>query len=375
MISYFSVFALRSRAAETPLSATNLISEDAPLWTESMLWDKQCSLYSGFGYKDNVLLSAFNPRGSTFFVNGVDLTVLRLPLDGWQIEGLLVGDDIRYWRNVGTDSEDSIISSLRIERELPHGWRAGLELRGLDEKQVLDISTQEGAPATALVEGYGITAKPSMRKDFETGFWAQAEVPVTRWSLAAPLDDYWDIGPVVTVGYNLGQYSDLTASYGASYQPHAQWVVLDRFGRPLPQHLEIFQDRTELAWRQYWDRRQHFRTLTRLIFAYDEDNGGGYFNYDQYQIVEDLLWQTADWQVKASAQQTYELYPVQGVGILNGQLLNRNLLDLSLEVERRLFKRLKAFGKVEYERGHSNYANDAGDYAARIFSGGLRWEF
>jgi hypothetical protein len=364
-----------SPVPETALSDTNLIPKDVPLWTESMLWDKQVALSSGLGYKDNVLLSPFKPRGSAFFVNGVDLTFLRLPLDGWQIEGLLVGDDIRYWRNVGTDSEDSFISSLRVQRELPDGWRLGLEGRGLDEKQVLDISTREGAPATALVEGYGITGKPFARKDFDVGLWLQAEFPITRWSLAAPLDAYWDFGPVATVGFNFGKHSDVTASYGASYQPHAQWLALDRFGRPLPQHLEIFQDRTEFAWHQYWDRRQHFHSSTRFVFAYDEDNGGGYFNYYQYQIVEDVLWQTADWQVKGSVQQVYELYPVQGVGILNGQLLNRNLLDLSLEVERRVFKGFKAFGKVDYDRGHSNYAGNAGDYIARTFSFGLRWEF
>jgi hypothetical protein len=374
-MSYLFVFAHGSRGGQSPPSATNLISGDEPLWTQSMLWDQQIALFSGLGYKDNVLLGAFNPRASAFFINGLDLMVLRLPLDGWQVVGLVVGDDIRYWRNVGTNSEDSFISSLRIQRELAEGWKAALEWRGLYEKQVLEITTREGVPATALVEGYGITAQPSVRKDFQDGWWLQAEMPITRWSLAAPLDDYWEFGPVATVGYNFGRQSDITASFGASYQPHAEWVALDPYGRPLPEHLEIFQDRTELAWHQYWDSDRQWRSSTRLIFAYDEDNGGGYFNYYQYQIVQDLLWQTADWQVKGSAQQVYELYPVQGVGILNGQLLNRNLTDLSLEVERRLFKHWKGFGKVGYQRGHSNYTGQAGDYTARTYSCGLRWEF
>jgi hypothetical protein len=193
--------------------------------------------------------------------------------------------------------------------------------------------------------------------------------------LAAPLDDYWEFGPVLTVGCDVGNYSEFTASYGASYQPHSTWVALNPFGGRLPQRLEIFQDRTEFAWRQYWDSHRHLHSASRLIFAYDEDNGGGYFNYYQYQIVEDLFWQTAGWQVKGSAQQVYEIYPVQPIGILNGQTLDRNLLDLSLEVERRLFKRLKGFAKVEYHRGHSNYVAGGDDYFARTYSGGLRLEF
>ncbi len=372
---YLSAFALRSRGGEGPPPETNLISGNEALWTQSMLWDEQIALYSGVGYKDNVLLSPFNPRGSAFVIDGVDLAVMRLPLDGWEVVGAVVGDDIRYWRNVGTNSEDSLISSLRVRREWADGWRVGLEGRGLDEKQVLDISTRAAVPATALVEGYGITATPSVRKDFKDGLWVQVESPVTRWSLAAPLDDYWELGPLVTVGCNLGQYSDLAASYGASYQPHDNWVALDPYGRPLPQLLEIFQDRTELAWHQYWDPQRRLRSSTRLIFADDQDNGGGYFNYYEYQIVQDVLWQTANWQVKGSVQQVYELYPVEGVHVLDGQHLNRNLTDISFEVQRRLFKHFKGFGKFEYQRGHSNYAGGAGDYTTRAYSCGLRWEF
>ncbi|HEV7925295.1 MAG TPA: hypothetical protein VGR14_08070 [Verrucomicrobiae bacterium] len=374
-MAFLSVFTLRSRGGDTSPAATNIISGNESLWTQSMLWDQQATLSSGLGYKDNIFLSAFNPRNSAFVVNGLDWMVLRLPLDGWKVVGLIDGDDTRFWRNVGTNSEDLFISSLRIQRELPDGWQAGLECRGLYEKQVLDISTSSGAPATALVEGYGITAQPSVRKDFKNGLWLQVEMPLTRWLLQSPLDDYSEFGPVVTVGDDFGRSSTVTVSYGASYQDHSGWVALDRFGRPLPQHLEIFQDRTELAWNQYWDSHRHLRSSTRFIFAYDQDNGGGYFNFDQYQIVEDLRWQTPDWQVKGTVQQIYELYPVQGVGILNGQLLNRNFLDLSLEVERRLYKHLKGFGKVQYQRGHSNYADDSGDYTARTYSGGLRWEF
>jgi hypothetical protein len=340
-----------------------------------MLWDKRVTLSSGIGYRNNVFLSPYDARGSAFFVNGLDLTVLRTPLDGWQITGLITGDEFQYWRNLGTNSEYSFLASLRIERELPHGWHAALEWQGIDEKQVLDVTTSQAAPATALVQGYGISGDPSVRKDFKNGLWLQAEMPIRRWSLQTPLDDYWEFGPIVTLGDHFTRYSDLTFSYGASYQPHAAWVALDPYGRRLPRHLQIFQDRAELAWHQYWDSRKRLRSATRVVFAYDEDNGSGYFDFYQYQIVEDLLWQAKNWQIKGSAQQVYELYPVEGVGILNGQHLDRNFLNLSLDVERRVFKGLRGFAAMEYQRGRSNYAADAGDYTARTFSCGLRWEF
>ena len=354
---------------------TNLISGTEALWTESMLWDEQAALSAGAGYKDNVLLSPFHPRSSPFFASSLDLVVLRLPLDGWEIEGSVVGEDVRYWHNVGTNSEDSFLSNLRVRRELPAGFRAGLEWRGLFEKQVLDISTLVSAPVTALVEGYGFTLQPSLRKELPLGLWVQIEAPVTHWYLQAPLDAYWEYGTVETVGADLGKRADVTLSYGASRQSHSEWVALDPYGRPLPQHLEVSQQRVEAAWHQYWDSTRQWRSSTRLVFAYNEDNGGGYFDYYQYQAIEDLRWQTAAWQIKGSAQLVDEIYPIQGVGILNGEILTRSLAELSIEVERRLCKGIKGYGKMGYQQAQSNYALGAGDYIARTYTFGLRWEF
>jgi len=375
--SLLSLFLSHGRAVETGLSETNLIPENTRLWTESMLWNEQITLSSGLGYNNNVLLSAFNPQGSPFFINGLDLMVVRLPLDGWKVVGSITGDDIRYWHNVGADREDTFIASLRVERELPDGWQAGLEARGLYEDEVLDISTGQGTPATALVEGYGITGTPSLRKDLMAGLWLKLEVPVTRWYFKAPLDDYWEFGPVVTAGYDFGKRADVAVSYGATYQPHDQWGTLDVYGRQLPQLLllEIFQHQVEIAWHQYWDAQRRWRSSTRLIFDYREDNGGGYFNNYQYQAVQDLRWQTSNWEIKGSAQLVYEDYPIQTIAYHNSETLHRNLLDLSLEAEHRLFKSLKGFGKVEYQRAISNEVLNAGDYKATTVSGGIRWEF
>jgi hypothetical protein len=164
-------------------------------------------------------------------------------------------------------------------------------------------------------------------------------------------------------------------SYGASYQNHDEWTALDGYGRPLPQLLEIFQDRAELAWHQYWDSNRHWRSSTRLVFSYQEDNGGGYFNYYQYQAIEDLRWQTDDWNLQGSAQIACQDYPVQTIEPHNPQTLYRNLLNLSLEAERRLFKGWKGFAKLEYQRAVSNQGGGAGDFNATTVSGGLRYEF
>jgi hypothetical protein len=367
----------RLQGADLSLSETDLIPKDLQLWDESMLWSDQISVFSGLGYKDNVLLSPFNPHGSAFVVNGLDAVIIRLPLDGWKVEGTISGEDRQYWRDVGTSSEDLFIAGLRLQREWVEGWQAGLELRGLYENRVLDISPQPRVPATVLVRGESFTVQPSLRKDLVSGWWLQLEMPVSRYWLASPLDDYWEFGPVVTAGYDIGKRSEITLNDGVTYQNHNAWVAYaDPNGNlPLPQKLEIFQNQTELAWRQYWDAHLRWQTFTHLVFDSLEDNGGGYFNEYQYQVLQDLRWQTADWLIKGSVALSYEDYPVQGVGKLNGQTLYRDLWDLSGEVERRLYKRLKVYAKLEYQRAISNEVLDAQDYHATTVSGGLRWEF
>jgi hypothetical protein len=347
-----------------------------------MLWDEQVSLYSGLGYNNNVLLSEFNPQGSGFFINGLEVGVTRLPLDGWKIVGAIVGDDIRYWHEVGTTNgggtsrEDSFIGSLYAERELPDGWQVGLEARGLYEDEVLDITTSLAAPATALVEGYGITGQPSLRKDLPAGLWLKLEMPVTRWLFRAPLDNYWEFGPVITAGCDLSERSDVSLSYAASYQYHDEWTILNQFGQlGSPQLLELFEDRLELAWHQFWDSKQRWRSSTRLVFAYEKDNGSGYFNEYEYQIAEDLRWQTHDWQIQGSAQIGYEEYPIQPVEPHDSLTLYRDLWTLSLEVQRRLYKGLKSYVKVENERAISNAISHPDEYNATMVSGGLRYEF
>jgi hypothetical protein len=367
-------------APDASESETNLIPKDVQLWTESMLWDEQVNVSSGVGYKDNVLLSAFNPRGSAFAVNGLDLMVLRLPMDGWKVVGAIVGDDTRYWHDVGVDREDSWISSLRVERELPAGWLAGLEARGLYEHEVLNVTTPEGSPTNDLVDGYGITVQPSIRKDLFTDGWLKIEFPATRWLFQAPLDNYWELGPVATAGYNFGKRAYVTASYGANWQKHDQWLNSDEFGlRAVPPLLEIFQQQAELAWHQYWDARRRWHSSTRAIFTDKQDNGSGYFNYHQFQAIEELSWQNEDWMIKVGAQIAYSDYPVQTTYEL-GPLLYQNLWDLSLEMERRIGKSLKGFAKLEYQRELSNESDSnkqygVDDFQATTVSGGLRLEF
>jgi hypothetical protein len=356
-------------------AAPNLISKDTRLWTESMLWSEAAEITSGIGYRDNILLSPFHPQGSGFFVNGLDFMTTRLPLDGWQIVGSVVGSDTHFWNDAGARREDLLHASGRVERELPGGWQAGLELRGQYEDQVLDISTSQGTPATALVEGEGFTVQPTLKKILPAGVSLKVELPIASWNFESPLDNYSELGPVLTAAWSVKTSTEISMSYSYTDQPHDAWLALDAYGGPLPQRLEIQIQKIELAWDQSWDASQHWHTSTRLIYPEKQDNGGGFFNYDEYEVVEDFRWRTDNWQIQVSGLLAYEDYPVQTSVQHGSQTLYRNTLDLSLEAERRIYKNLKTYAQLDYQRALSNEILGAGNYHSATVSGGLRYEF
>jgi len=364
------------RAEDVTALEKEFLSNDASLWTESMLWDREVDVRTGVGYKDNVLLSPFTPHGSGFFSSGLDLSLIRLPLDSWQVVLMLSGDDRRYWNDAGASGEDTALVSLSVERRFANHWRLGMKTLYVYENEVLDISTLQGGPRTALVEGHGLTAQPSLRYETSGSWFFQLETPVTRWYFRSPLDDDWEYGPVVSAGFDYGRDSRISLLGGVNYQSHDQNTALDTSGNPVAGKLEMLQQcKVELAWRHHWDKPKHWRSVTRLTFEDVTDNDSGYFNYRKYCAAEELRWRSGGWEIKGTGSAAYYDYPVQTVslGTAGSPDLQRTLVDVSIQIERRLIKELKSYLRFEYERALSN--QDSSRYAAKTVAGGLEWSF
>src|SRR3569832_2184566 len=89
----------RAHATDAITIDLALIPDDSSLWKESLLWYKDIVVRAGVGYKDNVLLSPHTRQGSGFVTSGLDFSLIRLPLDGWEVNIAAICDDVRYFRN------------------------------------------------------------------------------------------------------------------------------------------------------------------------------------------------------------------------------------------------------------------------------------
>lgn len=359
-------------------SSTNdleLIPENESIWKESLLWNKDIVLRAGFGYKDNVLLAPNSREGSAFFASGIDLTIYRLPLDGWEASLSIVGDDVRYFRSPGgLHGEDLLTTSALGQKYFGGVWRSGLELRYNYVDQVLEEFLTAGGAQAVEAKGNTLGIRPFLRRDLSTNWWVQVEAPLGREWWQAPLDSNWKFGGQAVLGFSYGAHSGVTLTGGGFDIPHDQWLARDALGNEIVgRRLTLLREVAELKWDHQWDASNHWSSATRLGFNHTHDNGGGYFDNNRYYISEELRFRTKDWEIKALAGLSYFHFPIQTIGTPPAPLFHLTSVDVSFRLERRIYKALRCFAAFEFEAAASNDPSSV--YKDHIESGGLSWEF
>ena len=366
-------------AGTTPDALTNgleLIPDKPKLWSESFLWDKDITLRAGIGYKDNVLSSPSAPQGSGFFTSGLDLAIFRLPLNGVGFDLTVAGDDVRYWRDVaGVQGEDSLLASAQFEKYLQEQWRLGLEVKDVYMDQVALSLIQTGGVSAVVAKGDTIGVRPFVRRDFGTNWWIQVGLPVEREWWQAPLDDAWKYAAQIVLGCTYGHGSQVALTCSGAYIPNDTWLATDATGTEMPgKTLALWQQTAELKWEHHWDAAQRWRSITKLGFQYEQDNGGGFYDYYLYSLSEELRFTTRNWEIRGSAGVSYYDFPVQPAEPSSfSPTLYITTFNLMVRAERRIYKSLKLFGAYTYERALSDQAES--QYAVSTASTGMSWEF
>ncbi len=357
-----------------------LIPEDIQLLPGSLLWDKLISVHAGYGYKDNVLLSPFIAEGSPFFVSGLEVTLMRLPVGGWQFAFDLEAEDIRYLQRVDVNKEQTLMALSQFKKFFGDGWQSGANLIYFYQDQVQDVSLVEANLSTARVQGHNVTMRPFVRWDFATNWWAQLEASGTRQLLRAPLDNFWEAGPRLTLARDYGHASEVRLSYWLFEELFDTQNATDASGNDLPgTSLTQLTHNIELRLDHYWDARRHWCTTALLGLAHNADNGAGYFNYWRYQTGGQLAYRDDHWEIKGQIDLSYYDFPVRTASTVEqisppgASKLHDATFELDVRAVRKLTKLLKIYAEFKRDRWLSNEAADA--YLANTVSGGLELEF
>jgi hypothetical protein len=351
--------------------------EDQDLLKDEMpaLWVKTFEARGWVGYKDNVLLGNQNLVASPFLAAGGDMTLLRLPLDGWESTIFTSADYIRYLSAPSiADQEANAIVEGQIKRELPDDWKVGIAGEFVYFKQVFDNSIISAQLVALPVDGYGLTLRPLATKSFGNGYHLDLDLPATRQMFDEFIDNYWEVGPRVAFGREFGRKSDLSVAYQFNDRIQDLREARNADGTLIiGRGLQFYQHELTASWRQFWGAESHWRTMTRLSLQRNEDNGGGYYNFWRPQIVAQLRYQTKKWDFRAETRLSYYAYDRQQIGDPTSPVRQKTYFRVNLRAERAISKSLRFFIQYEHEQAISNL--DLDQYDVNTYSAGLDWEF
>lgn len=326
------------------------------------------------GYKDNVLLANRNTVESPFAAAGLDLTMYRLPLNGWEMLFLATGEYIRYVDAPQVQEEALAIAQGQVKKEVGSGWKPGISADYLYFNQVFDASTFEDELLAIQVEAHEFTLRPSLAKQLAANLDFELELVASRQIFQEFIDNYWEIGPKLTLDYEFKKGSDLSLSYQFTDRIHDDRETRDSEGLLQPgTDLRFYQHDLSSSWRRTWDQSGHWRTTARLGLRRNEDSGGGFYNYWRPQASVQLRYRAETWEARLEGRFTHYWYDRERIGLRGSPLRRKTYVTMGFRGEKNLMDSMKVFAQYEYERAISNLTIDA--YDVNTVSAGVEWVF
>ncbi|MHC1768611.1 MAG: hypothetical protein AB9869_30750 [Verrucomicrobiia bacterium] len=337
------------------------------------LWVPGVEVRLWSGYNDNLMLAPGKPEKSVLGAAGLDLSLFRLPVGGWEWFFLSSADYIRYPNAREAKEEASAIVQAQGEKRFAETWKAGASAEYLYFNQVFDASILEDEPITLKVEAHALTFRPLLSKELPKSFRLELELPATRQLFSETLDDYWEFGPRLELGREFGRSADLAMSYQFTGRFHDTRNPRDVAGNLQSGRLEFYEHEAAISWRQFWDAERRWRTVTKLNVEWNDDNGGGYYAYVRPQFSQQIRYRTKTWEAELDARVSHYAYDHQHTDGADSPRRERTYVSLNLRAEKVLWKGWRLFAEYEFERAISNL--EADDYSVNTIGAGVSWEF
>ena len=152
---------------------------------------------------------------------------------------------------------------------------------------------------------------------------------------------------------------------------HRERYTFDGFplvGEPLRYNSSILNGQVI----HYWDTARHWRTLSKVAYERNRDNGSGYFAYHRVSASQQVRYRQSGWEARLQMRVSQLEYDLQRAddGVAKR---DRTSLRLNARVERQLFKGVNVHAEYEWERLFSNREIDT--YTVNTVSAGLGWDY
>lgn len=293
------------------LSASAQESTNAP---PLAVWDVSTTASTGGGYRGNVLLSSFQPEGSSFIEMTADFSAIRLSETGSTLTLFVLGELRRYLESEEAPNEGFLYALARVEK--PDGMQntIGGEFAYLYQNQVLDASETEQVFRRLGVTGHSLSLKPGWEHELSEEWTFSLVGAAVRQIYEAELDDYWEGLARIELAHAYGFRSSVALAYELRHRFYDTRVQYDLTATPISGSDLVYRYH-EIAgeWRHYWAPDRRWRTTLKAGFLRNDDNGAGYFDYDRVQLSAQTRWRQGPWEATAQARVGWYWYPNQVV--------------------------------------------------------------
>jgi hypothetical protein len=311
----FFVFSLCLLLPAAPtLTAT---PDEAELdWMGLSPWFFSTSLSASGGYRNNVLLSSFQPIGSSYGRAEVEVMAIRQTEANWEFIGFLQADYRRYLSPPPeTDSEQ--LHSLHAEAK----WQVHPVLKlsavqqGYYQDIVLDVSSTEAGRVIAPLRTLGSLSTLRAEVTLPGHFVLAPGVQYHVSDFTGYAGDFDEVKPSVRLGWSGLSWLSVSIDWqqqDRSYDERQQFTAGGRplAGTQLEHQIEQLKGRVTGRWSWHGD----WKLLLGAGEEETRDNGSGYFDFDRRTAEASLDWSLSAWTVSLNGQRHRDIYLVQTIG-------------------------------------------------------------
>jgi len=345
-------------------------------WLETQpKWSASVAAESGFGYKDNLLLSSAAEERSGFARGSVEALMMRLPTTSWDCSVFAQAEGTRFFTGRTVKDESSAWLQADPAWRVGSAWKLALPATGYYYDQVFDVSDTEVERLVSELKVFGLKAGPVVRWTFHPAGWVEAQAGAERKRYDDRVNDGRVGEGALRLGWAPGGRVDWRVTGVRRLRNFDSRRQYSAAGRELSgTHLKIEEKEGELRLGVKWGEAGSWRTTTRVGVLHYRDNGSGYFDYRERRFENEVEWNREPWLVRCGGSVRRVDFDRQTVGLGIGPPARlKEEYAAELRIEREMGGRWTLLAGYTWERSRAN--DRISSYEVNEGLLGVRWSW
>jgi len=337
-------------------------------------WEGSASLNLGFGYKENVQFSAFNPRDSTFSIAEVEGFLFNRHPEINEFYVYTFADQHHYLDLKRGEDEQTFTGQAGYKRHHHRIGSVGSEVHLFYIDQFFDAAFSEIELNAIRLKQYELGGVMTYGRRIGERTTMGAAAGGFRSQLSDSPDDY-DRGLTRLDLKYVFDRATVKAELQRGTYDYDSRVRREANGERLDGSTDIRADQARITTSWYWDTEKTLHNRLQGARRQVDDNGGGYYNYNSWQILYRLQNRRGPWTSSLSAsfrETNYETRPADIFNLAN-EILYRRVFRGRLRIER-AWEHWTAFAETSWEDTRSNDPLDTYQQLAALLGIGYTFD-